>query len=96
MFGDLIDPEFAFLRSIARPDWVVADVGAAIGQFTIFATGLPCAVVHAFEPSGASVATLKLNISRNDVIDRVKIHIIAIHDAAIASGIISSIPIRKL
>src|SRR5687768_11876631 len=32
-FGDFIDPEFAFLRKIYRPGWIVADVGAAIGQF---------------------------------------------------------------
>jgi FkbM family methyltransferase len=77
MFGDFVDPEFAFLRAVARPDWVVADVGAAIGQFTLFAARLPCARVHAFEPSSANVATLRRNVARNGVADRVRVHQIA-------------------
>jgi FkbM family methyltransferase len=77
MFGDFVDPEFAFLRSIARADWVVADVGAAIGQFSLFAAGLPCAMVHAYEPSRANIATLRRNIARNGAEDRVKIHKLA-------------------
>jgi FkbM family methyltransferase len=72
------DPEFAFLRTIAKPDWVVVDVGAAIGQFTIFAATLPAASVHAFEPSGLNVTTLQENVRRNGVADRVHIHPIAI------------------
>jgi FkbM family methyltransferase len=77
MFGDFVDPEFAFLRAVARSDWVVADVGAAIGQFTLFAACLPCARVHAFEPSGANVATLRRNVARNGVAHRVTVHQIA-------------------
>ena len=77
MFGDFVDPEFAFLRRIARPDWVVADVGAAIGQFSLFAAGLPCAMVHAYEPSRANIATLQRNVSRNGAEDRIKIHQLA-------------------
>jgi FkbM family methyltransferase len=73
MFGDLVDPEFAFLRAIARPGWTVVDVGAAIGQFTLFAASLG-AEVHAFEPSGANVATLVRNLDRNGVAERVGVH----------------------
>lgn len=76
-FGDFIDPEFAFLRKTYRPGWTVADVGAAIGQFTLFAATLPCAKVHAFEPSSANVAALVRNINRNGVRDRVDVHKIA-------------------
>lgn len=76
-FGDFIDPEFAFLREIYRPGWVVADVGAAIGQFALFAATLPSAKVHAFEPSSANVAALTRNIDRNGVGDRVEVHRIA-------------------
>lgn len=76
-FGDFIDPEFAFLRKIYRPDWIVADVGAAIGQFTLFAATLPSAKVHAFEPSSANVAALMRNIDRNGVRDTVEVHRIA-------------------
>ncbi|NIX77128.1 FkbM family methyltransferase [Microvirga terricola] len=78
MFGDFIDPEFSFLRQVSRPDWVVVDVGAAIGQFTIFAATLPCAVVHAYEPSGANIATLKRNIERNHVAGKVTVNQMAL------------------
>lgn len=75
MFGDFIDPEFAFLLQVARPNWRVVDVGAAIGQFSMFAaTCLVGARVDAFEPSSANVATLKRNIVRNGVEGRVSVH----------------------
>jgi len=78
VFGQYVDPEFAFLSRIARPEWIVADIGAAIGQFTIFAATLPVASVHAFEPSTANVAALRSNVARNGVADRVKIHELAL------------------
>jgi len=81
MFGDLIDPEFALLREVARPGWVFVDVGAAIGQFAMFAAGLPEARIHAFEPSGANIATLRRNAVRNGVDDRVVIHQLALSSA---------------
>jgi FkbM family methyltransferase len=81
MFGDYVDPEFAFLRKVARPDWIVADVGAAIGQFTIFAATLPVACVHAFEPSGANFETLSENVVLNARNDRVRSHKIAFSNA---------------
>ncbi|MDB5527030.1 MAG: methyltransferase FkbM family [Devosia sp.] len=73
MFGDLVDPEYAFLRAIARPGWTIVDVGAAIGQFTLFAAAIG-ARVHAFEPSGANVATLLRNLRRNGVVERVDVY----------------------
>jgi FkbM family methyltransferase len=81
MFGDLIDPEFAFLKRVARPNWRVIDVGAAIGQFTLFATMcLPASRVDAFEPSSANIATLKRNLERNGVVERVTVHQAALSD----------------
>jgi FkbM family methyltransferase len=75
LFGDFIDPEFAFLRRVARSHWRIVDVGAAIGQFSLFAaTCLPDATVHAFEPSSANVATLQRNIARNGAGARVFVH----------------------
>lgn len=75
LFGDFIDPEFAFLRQVARLHWRIVDVGAAIGQFSMFAAiCLPDATVHAFEPSSANVATLQRNIVRNGVEGRVFVH----------------------
>ncbi|HEV7717957.1 MAG TPA: FkbM family methyltransferase [Arsenicitalea sp.] len=82
LFGDLIDPEFAFLRQVARPGWVFADVGAAIGQFSLFAATLPGAVVHAFEPSSANVVTLQGNLNRNAVTDRVTVHQLALSNTS--------------
>jgi FkbM family methyltransferase len=80
IFGDLVDPEYPFLRAIARPDWRVVDVGAAIGQFTVFSAKLPAAVVHAFEPSSQNVESLKLNLRNNRVEDRVSVHQLALSD----------------
>jgi FkbM family methyltransferase len=80
VFRDLIDPEFPFLRRVARPDWTVVDVGAAIGQFSIFAASLGCARVHAFEPSSVNVATLARNVARNDAEARIAIHQLALSD----------------
>lgn len=78
VFRDLIDPEFAFLRTVAAPDWQVVDVGAAIGQFTAFSARLPVAHVHAYEPNGANLESLHRNIALNDVTGRVTVHIAAL------------------
>jgi FkbM family methyltransferase len=80
MFRTLIDPEFRFLAEVARPDWVVVDVGAAIGQFSVFSARLPVEVVHAFEPSGSNVASLRRNVADNDLADRVEVHQVALSD----------------
>lgn len=81
MFGDFIDPEFAFLRKVCRSDWVVADVGAAIGQFAIFAATSAASCVHCFEPSSANVEVLSQNIRRNHVDDKVTVHRMAFSNA---------------
>lgn len=80
LFRDLIDPEFAFLTAISRPDWVVLDVGAAIGQFSVFAARLPVARVHAFEPSPANLESLARNLELNGIADRVEVHRLALGD----------------
>lgn len=80
VFGDYIDPEMDFLRRVSRPDWVVLDVGAAIGQFSVFAAMLPTGRVHAFEPSSDNIATLESNLRRNHVSDRVTVHQMAMSD----------------
>ncbi|MDB5562682.1 MAG: FkbM family methyltransferase [Hyphomicrobiales bacterium] len=81
MFGDLIDPEFAFLREVARAGWVMADIGAAIGQFTLFAATLPGATIHAFEPSSLNIATLRQNLVRNSATTAVTLHQIALSNS---------------
>lgn len=80
MFGDLIDPEFAFLRRVVRPGWTVLDIGAAIGQFSVFIAGLQPAVVHAFEPSRENGVTFRRNLAANGLNDRVDLHPIALSD----------------
>jgi FkbM family methyltransferase len=77
-FGDLVDPEYPFLRRIARPGMVVVDVGAAIGQFTVFAARLPGATVHAFEPSSSNLETLHSNLQLNHVTGNVSVHQVAL------------------
>jgi FkbM family methyltransferase len=81
VFGDYIDPEFAFLTRLRLTDCIVADVGAAIGQFTVFAATLPASFIHAFEPSAANAEALLRNVQRNRVGDRVTIHKIAFSEA---------------
>jgi FkbM family methyltransferase len=78
VFGDLIDPEYAFLEAVARPSWTFVDVGAAIGQFTVFAALSASGRVHAFEPGSENLVTLRSNIARNGIGDRVTIHQMAL------------------
>jgi FkbM family methyltransferase len=48
--------------------WTVIDIGAGIGEYTLFAAhGHPRNVVYAFEPFGASFAILKENLAWNGV-----------------------------
>ncbi|KQT91972.1 hypothetical protein ASG49_08240 [Marmoricola sp. Leaf446] len=81
-FGDVIDPEYPFLRSVVRPGAVVVDVGAAIGQFTVYAGRVLGATVHAFEPVEANLVSLRANVRRNGLADRVRIHELALSDHA--------------
>ena len=79
LFGDFIDPEFPFLQLVAKPRWQVVDVGAAIGQFSMFSVVcLPGARVEAFEPSRVNTETLQRNIERNGVEGRVTVHQMAL------------------
>ncbi|MET0767967.1 MAG: FkbM family methyltransferase [Aeromicrobium sp.] len=80
VFGDYIDPEMAFLGRVFRRDWVVLDIGAAIGQFSVFAAMLPADHVHAFEPGIDNIRTLEANLRVNHVTDRVTVHQVALSD----------------
>ncbi|MFZ3070459.1 MAG: FkbM family methyltransferase [Anaerolineaceae bacterium] len=47
-------------------DWHVVDIGAAIGEFTVFAAlAAKCGKVYAFEPNPESVAILHENLKAN-------------------------------
>lgn len=78
VFGRLIDPEYAFLREVSRPGWVHWDVGAAVGQYTVFAGRLPGTTVRAFEPNPGLRASLVRNVAENGLEGRVEIHDVAV------------------
>jgi FkbM family methyltransferase len=82
VFGDVIDPEYDFLARVLRPGWTVVDVGAAIGQFTIFCARSAEVRAHAFEPSSGNVAALGRNADLNGVADRISVHAMALSDHA--------------
>jgi FkbM family methyltransferase len=81
VFGDVIDPEYDFLRRVLRPGWSVVDVGAAIGQFSLFCAATAEVSVHAFEPSSANVAMLATNARLNGVAGQVAVHRVAVSNA---------------
>ena len=60
-----------------EPGWTVVDVGAAIGEFTVFVAMIPGTRVLAYEPSGSSagllVENLRLNLIENVVLERVAV-----------------------
>ena len=64
----LIDRFYTRLGTEIQSDWVVVDVGAAIGEFTIEAAlQLTEGVVHAFEPNPGSINILRQNIRVNNL-----------------------------
>lgn len=64
----LIDRFYTKLGSEVQSDWVVVDIGAAIGEFTIEAAlQLTDGIVHAFEPNPGSINILRQNIRANNL-----------------------------
>lgn len=62
----LIDRFYTRLGVDVEPDWVVVDIGAAIGEFTIEAAlNLKDGMVHAFEPNPGAINILRQNIRAN-------------------------------
>lgn len=59
--------ETLFVERFVQPGWVVVDVGANIGYFTLlFARKVgPAGQVHAFEPAAVTAASLLRNIALN-------------------------------
>ncbi|MCI0393832.1 MAG: FkbM family methyltransferase [Chloroflexi bacterium] len=51
-----------------RPDWTVVDIGAGLGDFTVYAAKqCPQGTVHAYEPLASSFALLEHNLALNGV-----------------------------
>lgn len=80
VFGDLIDPEYDFLRRAMPPGAAVVDVGAGIGQFSVFAARNGAGVVHSVEPDEENLVVLRRNVLRNGIDDRVVTHRMAFSD----------------
>lgn len=81
--GGFEEPEIEFcagrLRALGAP--VLLDIGANLGWHTLrWATLLPHATIHAFEPAPGSRARLQRNLERNDLLGRVRVH-----EAAVSS-----------
>jgi FkbM family methyltransferase len=64
------------------PDDVLADVGANVGMYTIWAAGIAGARVWAFEPESQNYALLNRNIALNELGARVKAYCLALSDRA--------------
>ena len=64
----LIDRFYTKLGTKIESDWVVVDIGAAIGEFTIEAAlQLTDGMVHAFEPNPGSINILRQNMRANNL-----------------------------
>jgi FkbM family methyltransferase len=51
-----------------QPDWQVVDIGAGLGDFSVFAAvNCPAGMVYAYEPLGRSFELLKHNLGLNQV-----------------------------
>lgn len=64
------------------PEDVLADVGANVGMYTIWAAGIAGARVYAFEPESQNYALLNRNIVLNNLGERVKAYCLALSDQA--------------
>jgi FkbM family methyltransferase len=49
-----------------KPDDTVVDIGAHVGQYTLFAAGIGC-TVHSFEPEPRTFSTLSANVTQNQL-----------------------------
>lgn len=74
-FGVAEAREAEMYRRLVRPDWVVLDVGANIGQYVLLAADAvgSSGHVYAFEPDPRNRVLLEANIQRNSFTDRVSV-----------------------
>jgi FkbM family methyltransferase len=82
-YQECSEPEVAAaIRLFVEPGMTVWDVGAHIGEFTLFAAGRagPTGRVEAFEPQPGVLRFLRNNVTRNGFTN------VGIHDIAICDG----------
>lgn len=77
MFGDYIDPEYAFLEQVVSPGDRVVDIGAGIGQFAL-AMARRGATVECYEPVIENVNMLAWNAKTNGFGDSVHLRHVAV------------------
>jgi FkbM family methyltransferase len=63
-FADRFYTRFGYAVELG---WTVVDIGAAIGEFTVFAAMVPNTRVLAYEPSSSSAAVLVENLRLNQI-----------------------------
>jgi len=67
-YGVEFEPdEMAIVKKLLKPGDVFLDIGASIGRYTLFASGLvgDAGIVHAFEPASYAYEVLQKNIELN-------------------------------
>ena len=72
-----------------EPSWTVVDLGAAIGEFAIFAAANSVARVLAFEPLPGSFSLLRENLALNQI-ENVEVFELAVSDVAGAARLDTS------
>ena len=80
----LFEKEPATLRWMSElgPDAVLADVGANVGMYSVWAARIGGARVWAFEPESQNFALLNRNIVLNGLGERVRAYCVALSDSA--------------
>ncbi|HSH04067.1 MAG TPA: FkbM family methyltransferase [Anaerolineae bacterium] len=63
-----LDQDYLWQIDRFEPDWHIIDIGAGLGDFTIFAAkNAPQGIVHAYEPLAPSYQLLKKNLELNQI-----------------------------
>jgi FkbM family methyltransferase len=79
LYGDLVEPEYDFVRRVIQSGDVFFDVGAGIGTFTLVVASRG-ATVHAFEPHPGNAAAIEANLRWNSLDGRVTLNAAAVSD----------------
>jgi FkbM family methyltransferase len=75
------EEELAYLQTVADPSGTFLDIGANVGNHTVFfAAVIGAARVHAFEPGDFAYPRLAFNIALNGLESRVTAHRLALSD----------------